>query len=89
MRNSTCSRKPIQFIDNHILKSFVGTVDYHLLERWPIIIPSGQGSVDISVNDGISFLFRKLVDNSNLAVYGLIVLPFGEIAGIDNGIFIT
>ncbi len=78
-------RESVELIDQHALAGFVGTVRYHLLERWPVVVSSSHRSVDVGIDDGVTFFLGKLVYDSQLPFDGLLVLPFGRVSGIDYG----
>lgn len=69
------------------MEGLVCRIGYHLLEGRPVVVPSGHGPVDVSVDDGIATFLGVLRYDADLTFDGLLVLPFGGITGIDDSVF--
>nr|WP_302554353.1 hypothetical protein [uncultured Bilophila sp.] len=75
--------EPVQLPDDHHFKLTLGRVLDHALEVRAGVLGAGQGAVYIFAYDGDPLLLRPGVIIMQLALYGLLCLAMGRIAGID------
>lgn len=53
----TASREPVKLIDEDVAEGMALALVYHPLERRPFVGPSGEGLVDVGIDDVVAFPF--------------------------------